>query len=122
MTRNATTAKRRGADTQRTVAEAMRGDGWPYAEAVGAGAQGRDITGTPGLAIEVKARTAFEPMAALRQARANAGGDLPIVVIRCNGQGPATVDEWPAFMPFGELRALLRLAGYGNHAESEVGK
>src|SRR5688572_15126478 len=107
----ATTRKRRGADTQRVVAEAWRADGWPYAEPVGAGAAGRDLTGTPGVAIEIKARAGFDPMAWLRQASRNAGPDIPAVVLRPNGAGPATVDDWPVIMSHGAFRALLRAAG-----------
>lgn len=107
-----TTRKRRGADTQRVVAAAWRADGWPYAEAVGSGAAGRDLTGTPGVAVEVKARAGFSPLAWLRQATRNAGPDIPAVVLRPDGAGPATVDDWPVIMSHGQFRALLRAAGY----------
>lgn len=107
------TRKRRGADTQRVVAAAWRADGWPSAEPVGAGASGRDLTGTPGVAIEVKARAGFDPQAWLRQATRNAGADIPAVVLRPNGAGPATVDGWPVIMSHAVFRALLRAAGYG---------
>lgn len=108
--------KRRGAETQRIVAEALRRDGWPFAEATGAGLQGVDITGTPGLAFEVKARRDFDPKAAMRQAIAHASG-VPIVVVRPDGMGPTTVDDWPAILPFHVLRRLLRMAGYGEPIE-----
>lgn len=111
--------KRRGRETEHLVARAFAADGWPYALATGAGTPGRDITGTPGIATEVKARTRFEPTAALRQAIANAGEDLPVVVLRPNGCGPATIDDWPAFVPFGQLRRLLRQAGYGTPLEEQ---
>jgi len=35
------------------------------------------------------------------------------VVMRPVGGGPSNIDEWPAFLPFGQLRSLLRQAGYG---------
>lgn len=105
--------KHRGYATQALVAAALRADGWPYAESTGAGRPGADITGTPGLAIEVKARTGFEPLAALKQARTNAGDSLAIVILRMNGQGPASVDDWLAVVDFATLRRLLREAGYG---------
>lgn len=109
--------KARGRATEHLVARAFAADGWPYALPTGAGASGRDITGLPGIAVEVKARAGFEPQANLRQAVANAGGDLPLVVLRCTGCGPATIDDWPMFMPFGQGRRLLRLAGYGTPLE-----
>lgn len=107
--------KHRGYATQRLVAEALAADGWPYAESTGAGRQGTDITGTPGIAWEVKARTGFDPLAAMRQARTHtAAGELAVTVLRCNGQGEAVVDDWPTLIPFGVLRRLLRQAGYGS--------
>lgn len=105
--------KERGRTTEHLVAQAFAGDGWPHAEATGAGSPGRDIKGVPGVATEVKARREFAPMAALRQAVANSGGDVAVVVMRPTGGGPSNVDEWPAFLTFGQLRLLLRAAGYG---------
>lgn len=110
--------KQRGRETEHLVARAFAADGWPHAEATGAGSPGRDIKGVLGVAPEVKARTGFEPLAALRQAVRNARGDIPVVVMRPNGSGPATIDDWPAFLPFGVLRRLLREAGYGNPPEA----
>lgn len=106
--------KRRGAATQRIVAEAWRADGWPYAEPVGAGVTGRDITGTPGIALEVKARRDFSPMEWMRQAARNAGEDIGAVVLRPDGAGPTTVDHWPVIISQAAFRKLLRAAGYGN--------
>jgi hypothetical protein len=96
------------------VAAAWRADGWPYAEAVGAGASGADLTGTPGIAVEVKARREFTPLEFMRQAARNAtDGQIPVVVLRPIGAGPTTVDDWPAILPHGVLRKLLHAAGYG---------
>ena len=78
---------RRSRRTEANVAGWLREHGWPRAARVPASSPGRDITGTPGHAIEVKARSEFDPMAWLRQSKANAGSDRPCVVIRCNGQG-----------------------------------
>lgn len=107
--------KHRGYATQRLIADAMRADGWPYAESVGAGRGGADITGTPGVSIEAKARRGLALGEWMRQAVAQAGaGEVPVLVIRLDGQGPATIDEWPAVLPFAMLRRLLRQAGYGS--------
>ena len=115
--------KHRGRQTEHLVADYLRERGWPYAEAVGAGRSGSDITGTPDVACEVKARASFDPLGALRQAHDAADGRLPFAVLRMNGQGPASVDEFVAVMRFGELVRLLRMAGYGDDrraAESAV--
>lgn len=110
-----TTRKQRGYDTERLVAAQWQADGWPHAEVVRG--QGRDLTGTPGVAVEVKARRGFSPLDWMRQAQRNGDGDLPVVILRPDGAGPATVDQWPAIVPHHVLRTLLRLAGYGSEVE-----
>jgi|SRR5699024_11308670 len=106
--------KRRGMRTQKLVAEALARNGWPFAESAGAGRQGADVTGTPDIAVEVKARTNFDPLAWIRQAEAAADdGRLPFVVVRCNSQGENVLD-YPAMLRFEELLALLIEAGYGD--------
>ena len=109
-----TARKARGAATQRIVAEWFRDRGWPYAIDAGAGRQGRDILNMVGLAPEVKARREYSPTAWLRQAEANAAGDLPFVVHRPDGMGPATVHDWPVTIRLADFTDLLREAGYGD--------
>lgn len=111
--------KHRGRQTEHLVADYLRERGWPFAEAVGAGRSGSDITGTPDVAVEVKARAGFDPKAALEQAEAAADGRLPFAVTRLNGQGPASIEEWPAVIRFGDLVRLLRAAGYGDGEASD---
>ena len=105
--------KRRGYRTQKIVADALARNGWPFAESAGAGRQGSDITGTPDIAVEVKARTNFDPLAWIRQAESASDGRLPFVVVRCNGQGE-NVGDYPAMLRFEDLLALLIEAGYGD--------
>lgn len=109
--------KHRGLRSQKVVAEYLAAHGWPYAEPTGAGRQGSDILGTPDVAIEVKARAGFDPLAALRQAADAADGRLPFAVLRLNGQGETTVHEWVAVIRFGDLVRVLREAGYGSSPE-----
>ena len=109
--------KRRGAKTAALAAEWFRSHGWPFATDVGAGRPGRDIENMPGLACEVKARAAFEPLAWLRQAGANAHPqDVPFVVWRPNGYGPADMERWPVMLTLHAFTGLLRGAGYGGSA------
>jgi len=82
--------KHRGYKTQRVVA-AYLSQYFPYAQSVGAGAQGSDILNTP-FDIEVKARTGFNPSAVLKQLKARAGGRLGFAVLRLNGQGEQAGD------------------------------
>lgn len=114
-----TARKRRGAATQRTVADWFRGHGWPFATAIGAGETGRDVDNMPGLAPEVKARRDYNPTAWLRQARKNAGGDLAFVVHRPDGYGPGSVDQWPVTLRLADFTRLLGDAGYGTPEEKQ---
>ena len=109
--------KHRGYRTQKVVAEWFAARGWPFAESAGAGRQGADVTGTPDIAIEVKARRNFNPLAWIRQAVDAADGRLPFVVVRCNGQGEKSVSEWPVLIRLEDFTALLHEAGYGDPDE-----
>ena len=82
--------KHRGYKTQRLVALYLP-QYWPYAQSVGAGAQGSDILNTP-FDIEVKARTGFNPSAVLKQLKERATGRLGFAVLRLNGQGEQAGD------------------------------
>lgn len=77
---------RRGRRTQDVVAEYLKA--WfPFARSTPASVPGPDIQETPGMCVEVKARRGFNPKAALEQAERNAGGQLPVAVLRLDGQG-----------------------------------
>lgn len=106
--------KHRGYKTQALVAQWFRNHGWPYAESTGASRQGADLTGTPDIAVEVKARTGFNPLDWIRQAVRTADGRLPIVILRCNGQGETTIPDWPVLLRLEDLTHLLHEAGYGD--------
>jgi hypothetical protein len=118
MTTNAS-RKRRGRETEFIVARYLRRL-WPRAEAVGSGAFGTDIKNTEPIPWEVKARRGFDPMSALRQA-VKRDGDYHPVVLRPDGYGEATIDDWPAFLPLSELVSLFEQAGYSKITERVVG-
>lgn len=105
--------KFRGYRSQKVAAQWFADHGWPFAESTGAGRQGSDVTGVPGLQVEVKARRDFTPLAWLRQARTGGAG-LPFVVFRCDGQGEANVGEWGVLLSLADMTELLRGAGYGD--------
>lgn len=111
--------KRRGAETQRAVAEFLAGHGWPHATDAGAGRAGSDILGVPGLAIEVKARRDLSPVEWVRQAATGQG--LPLCVFRPDGMGTATVGAWPVLMRLSDVVFLLRAAGFGEPEEIPAG-
>jgi len=107
--------KHRGMASQRIVADYLAAHGWPYAESTGAGRAGSDVTGAPGLDIEVKARRGFNPAAAMKQqAERSHPGDLAFAVLRLDGQGPAVIEDWPVVIRFGAFVEVLRDAGWGD--------
>jgi hypothetical protein len=106
--------KHRGIATQVHAAEWFRDHGFPYATDAGPGRPGRDLLNLVGLAGEVKARAGFSPLAWIRQATATAAGDLPFVLLRCNGQGPKVIGDWPVLIRLEDFTALVRAAGYGD--------
>ena len=101
----------RGRQTEALVAEYLRDHGFPQAERVAASLKGADITGTPGLAVEVKARRGLDLPGWLKQAAKREG--MPILVIRPDGSGPANIGSWAMVLPLNAGVELLRQAGYG---------
>jgi hypothetical protein len=108
--------KDRGLRTERVVAAYL--SQWWRSASVGRGA-GKDILNVP-FDVEIKARTAFQPLEWLRQAtkRASVSNELPFVVCRMNGQGE-DASEYLAFMRFGDLVQLL-LPMYGDIQKDSV--
>ena len=84
----------RGRRTQEMVAEWFRNHGWHQAKSRPASLPGVDIYDMPGLAPEVKATAGQDFTGALRQARANADGDIPFVIYRPKGYGPEKIGQW----------------------------
>lgn len=107
--------KHRGYDSQKVLAEHLRVL-FPFAEPTGAGRPGRDILSTPGIYFEMKARSGFKPTEALKQTVAPAieAGDIPLIVMRMNGQGPKSVGKWVALTELDYMIQLLGEAGYGD--------
>lgn len=96
--------KHRGYRTQRVVASYLQ-QYWPYAQSVGAGAQGSDILNTP-FDIEVKARTGFNPSAVLKQLKERATGRLGFAVLRLNGQGE-NPEDYAVVMRLADFMELI---------------
>ncbi len=100
----------RGRKTQELVAEYFRKRGWPDARSSPASIPGRDILYMPGLAPEVKASNDknFSMTGSLKQARANAGDDLPFVIYRPRGFGPEKIGDWVVLIDLDWFVTLLR--------------
>lgn len=97
--------KHRGYRTQKVLADYLK-QWFPYADTAGAGRQGEDILNVPTISIEVKARSDFQPLAWIKQAQTNAAGKLPMVIMRCNGQGE-DVGEYLAFVKVKDIMPIL---------------
>lgn len=106
--------KARGMRSQLVVSRWFQENGFPNAESTGSGRGGVDILGLVGLAVEVKARTGFDPLAWLRQAHEYADLGHPVVVFRPNGMGETSVGQWGALVRLETLTRLVREAGYGD--------
>ena len=90
----ATARQRRGRRTNVVVADWLREHGWPDAEPTFGSEPGRDIQKIPGHSIEVKARYGLDLQAWLKQAASYANGDVPVLVVRMNGQGEKSVGDY----------------------------
>ena len=105
--------KHRGYATQKIVADYMAAHGFPHAQSAGAGRQGSDVTGLPnGLDVEVKARRGLVIGETVKQMADRRGSGLQFAVLRMDGQGPASIQNWPAIITFADLITLLNKAGY----------
>ena len=105
--------KHRGYATQRIVADYLVEQGWQHALPVGAGRDGSDVTGIDGLDIEIKARTNLDLPALMRQLserRKETG--LGVGVLRLNGQGEKSVEQFVAVLTLADLTYLLKASGY----------
>jgi hypothetical protein len=107
--------KHRGYRSQKVLANYLVDNGFPFAESTGAGRSGSDVTGTVGIDWEVKARTGFNPAAAIQQLKDRDNNkDLGVVVLRLNGQGEKSVGDWVCLLRLEDAVKLLRDAGYGD--------
>jgi hypothetical protein len=105
--------KHRGYATQRIVAEYLKEQGWQHALPVGAGRDGSDVTGIPNLDIEIKARTNLDLSGLMRQlSERKKSTGLGVGVLRLNGQGEKSVEQFVAVLTLADLAYLLKASGY----------
>jgi hypothetical protein len=112
----------RGNALQNALAAYLR-QWWPHAESAGAGRQGNDVPGTPGVVWECKTaadfKRDFRPAAWVRQSQqhawaAGACGEttIPVVVYFPPGIGAVRTGDAMAIMPMHVLMQLLEQAEY----------
>ena len=106
---SAASRRQRGNDAARWYAGYCRHRGWAHAEATGAGRGGVDVTGMPGLSVEIKATAEMRLESWLAAAEARPG--LPYVVWMAPGMGRARVGWWPVIMRRGRFWELAAAAG-----------
>ena len=105
--------KHRGYATQRIVAEYLQANGWEHALPVGAGRDGSDITGITGLDIEIKSRTRLDLSGTMRQMKERLNnGEIGVGILRLNGQGEKSVDDFVCLLTLKDLVYLLKASGY----------
>ncbi|GAA4059646.1 hypothetical protein [Actinomadura miaoliensis] len=113
------TSKDIGTRAETAVVRYLRGAGFPQAErrALKGVLDEGDITGTPGIAWEVKARKrppSDEQIAAwmveTEVERVNAGASFGVLVVRRAGVGPARAAFWWAFLRIEDVAALVNMA------------
>jgi hypothetical protein len=108
----------RGNALQNAAAAYLRSMGWVHAESAGAGRNGTDILGTPGIVWEVKTasefRRDFRPSQWVRQSKGHAQdrADVPVVVYFPPGIGAGNVAHTISLMPTHVLMRLLSEAEY----------
>jgi hypothetical protein len=135
--------KRIGRDAENAVVAYLRAHGWPEVErrAQRGSRDAGDLTGCPGLCIEVKggeaAKNASDLLVAdwleeTEKERVNAGADVGVLVLQRRGVGPANAGRWwavmrcnawvlgatkhdfPVRMYLADAVWLFRRAGYGD--------
>lgn len=98
--------KRRGRETEHIVTARLRKI-WENAYVVNSGASGSDVLGLK-FFVEIKARKDFKPKEVLDSIQKRTEGkQLGFAVMRLNGQGEASVDDFAAVIRFGDLITLL---------------
>lgn len=107
-----TKSKEKGTAAESLVVKYLQSTYWPHAErrALSGGLDKGDITGTPGLAWEVKAAKTLCVPAWLRETeteRINAKADYATLVIKPQGVGGKNVGEFYALMDNDNLERLL---------------
>lgn len=96
----ANSRQRRGRESELLAESWFRGNGWSYATATPGSAAGVDLVHTDPFAVEVKAHANLAIPAFVRQAAGHAvNGQVPVLLLRLNRQGPESIDNWPIVLP-----------------------
>lgn len=97
--------RRRGRATEHVVADYFARF-WETARVVNSSVGGNDVVGLP-FDVEVKARAGFNPKQYLDQLKRRSKGGLGFAVLRLNGQGETTPEDYAVVMRLGDLIPIL---------------
>jgi len=105
-------SKDKGTKAETAVVDYLRTQGYGYAERrpLNGNTDRGDITGMPGVVIEVKAAARYEIGAWLRETeieRVNARADIGVLLVKPVGVGVAHTADWWAIQPLGQWLDLL---------------
>jgi hypothetical protein len=108
--------KMKGTMAESAVVSFLRTQGFPYAErlALQGGKDRGDITGIPGICIEVKNTQTYTLSSWLKEAmveKENSGADFAFVAAKPRLIGVTRVGMWMAAMMLSEFKRLVRAAG-----------
>lgn len=109
-------SKRKGTMAETAVVSFLRTAGFPYAErlALQGNKDRGDVTGIPGVVLEVKAEQSYQFSGWLHEARVereNAGADFGIVIAKPRQVGTTRTGEWMAILRLEEYAKLIDQAG-----------
>ena len=107
-------SRRKGNQAERDTVKWLRRNGFPHAERNGNGFAGSDITGIPGVTLEIKNRATLNLAEWVDQLETELdydGNDIGAIIHK-RRRKPNTGD-WYATMPAYMLARLLHEAGYG---------
>lgn len=112
-------ARQKGTLAETALVKFLASHGFPHAErrALHGTEDKGDITGTVGLAWEVKNHKTYQIPAWVKEALVeaqNAKADYGLLVIKPNRVGVSNVEDWWVVLPVGSAVQLLREAGYGD--------
>ena len=112
-------ARQKGTLAETAFVKFLIKHGFPHAErrALHGTEDKGDVTGTVGLAWEVKNHKTYQIPQWMKEAQVeahNAKADYGLLVIKPNRVGADSVSDWWVVLPVGDAVKLLREAGYGN--------
>lgn len=115
-------ARQKGTSAETALVRYLQLNGFPHAErrALHGIADKGDVTGTPGLAWEVKNHKAYNIAGWLKETeieRANALAEYGVLVVKPNRVGLDSVQDWWAILTVADLVELLNFAGFGSRDE-----